>query len=135
MCKQFLYYVSIDDVHITLPRFRVRESVCIMSTKMQNESDTVSSPPTPPLSEATKPDTRPQDNDHQGKSLLVDVPVDSHNAALNLMIAFLSVAQKRGTFNMQESAKLWECINQFTGPQDPPPSQQTDKSVGSDTTL
>lgn len=92
----------------------------IMSTKMHNDSETVLPPS----------ETAPQT-----KSLLVDVPVDSHNAALNLMIAFLSVAQKRGTFNMQESAKLWECINQFTRPQDPHPSQQTDKSVGSDTTL
>jgi hypothetical protein len=48
------------------------------------------------------------------KTLLVDVKVSDQNSALNLMIAFLSVAQKRGAFNMQESAKLWECIKKFT---------------------
>jgi len=49
------------------------------------------------------------------KTLLVDVPLDSNNAALNVMIAFMTVAQKRGAFTMQESAKLWECISYFTG--------------------
>ena len=53
-------------------------------------------------------------NSETPKTLLVDVPVDGTNSALNLMIAFLSVAQKRGTFNIQESAKLWECISIFT---------------------
>lgn len=53
-------------------------------------------------------------NSETPKALLVDVPVDGANSALNLMIAFLSVAQKRGTFNLQESAKLWECISVFT---------------------
>jgi hypothetical protein len=57
-------------------------------------------------------------NPEAPKTLLVDVPVDGTNSALNLMIAFLSVAQKRGTFNMQESAKLWECISVFTQEQD-----------------
>jgi len=56
------------------------------------------------------------------KTLLVDIPVDGTNSALNLMIAFLSVAQKRGTFNMQESAKLWECISVFTQEKGVPPS-------------
>jgi len=60
-------------------------------------------------------------NPEAPKTLLVDVPVDGTNSALNLMIAFLSVAQKRGTFNMQESAKLWECISVFT--QEPGPGQ------------
>jgi hypothetical protein len=63
----------------------------------------------------------------ESKTLLVDVPVDGTNSALNLMISFLSVAQKRGTFNMQESAKLWECISVFTQEQ-PQPQNQTIQS-------
>ena len=62
-------------------------------------------------------------NSETPKTLLVDVPVDGTNSALNLMIAFLSVAQKRGTFNMQESAKLWECISVFTQDQTQPQDQ------------
>ena len=54
------------------------------------------------------------DSNDKPKTLLVDVKVSDQNSALNLMIAFLSVAQKRGAFNMQESAKLWECIKKFT---------------------
>jgi hypothetical protein len=66
-------------------------------------------------------------NPESSKTLLVDVPVDGTNSALNLMISFLSVAQKRGTFNMQESAKLWECISVFTQEQ-PQPQNQTIQS-------
>jgi hypothetical protein len=62
-------------------------------------------------------------NPETPKALLVDVPVTGSNSALNLMIAFLSVAQKRGTFNMQESAKLWECISVFTQDQGTDPGQ------------
>ena len=64
-------------------------------------------------------------NPETPKTLLVDVPVTGTNSALNLMIAFLSVAQKRGTFNMQESAKLWECISVFT--QDQNQTQEQNK--------
>lgn len=44
---------------------------------------------------------------------LVDVPVNDENAALNIMVSFLSLAQKRGTFTFDESAKIWECIQKF----------------------
>jgi len=47
--------------------------------------------------------------------LLVDLPLDTPNAALNVIISFLTIAQKRGAFTLQESAKLWECIKFFTG--------------------
>ena len=45
---------------------------------------------------------------------LVSIPVTDDNAALNLLVGFIGVAQKRGAFNIQESAKLWECIQRFT---------------------
>jgi hypothetical protein len=44
---------------------------------------------------------------------LVDIPVNDENIALNLMVSFLSVAQKRGAFTFDESAKIWECIKIF----------------------
>lgn len=65
------------------------------------------------------------------KALLVDVPVDGINSALNLMIAFLSVAQKRGVFTLQESAKLWECISVFTKSQDNEQIQDSGKMTSS----
>ena len=46
---------------------------------------------------------------------LVDAPVTDQNSALNLMVSFLNLAQKRGTFTIDESAKIWECIKVFSG--------------------
>lgn len=44
---------------------------------------------------------------------LVNVQITNENVALNVMVGFLVSAQKRGAFNFQESAKLWECIKIF----------------------
>lgn len=44
---------------------------------------------------------------------LVDVPIKDENTALNVMVSFLSLAQKRGAFTFDESAKIWECIRVF----------------------
>jgi hypothetical protein len=44
---------------------------------------------------------------------LVDVPVTDVNTALNLMGSFLNLAQRRGTFSLDESAKIWECLKIF----------------------
>ena len=44
---------------------------------------------------------------------LVDVPVSDENVALNLMVSFLSLAQKRGALGLGESAKIWECVKKF----------------------
>ncbi len=46
---------------------------------------------------------------------LVDAPVIDQNSALNTMVSFLNLAQKRGTFTIDESAKIWECIKVFSG--------------------
>ena len=47
---------------------------------------------------------------------LVDIPVSNENVALNLMVSFLSLAQKRGSFSLDESAKIWECVQKFQTP-------------------
>ena len=47
---------------------------------------------------------------------LVDVPIKDENAALNVMVSFLGVAQKRGAFSIDEAAKIWECIKIFQKP-------------------
>jgi hypothetical protein len=44
---------------------------------------------------------------------LVDVPVADENVALNLLVSFLSLAQRRGVFGLDESAKIWECVQKF----------------------
>ena len=44
---------------------------------------------------------------------LVEVEVTNEIVALNLLVSFLTLAQKRGSFTLDESAKIWECIKKF----------------------
>jgi len=44
---------------------------------------------------------------------LTDVPINTQTEALQVMVSFLNLAQKRGTFAFDESAKIWECIKMF----------------------
>ena len=44
---------------------------------------------------------------------LVDIPINNENTALNVMVGFLNVAHKRGSFTIDETAKIWECISKF----------------------
>lgn len=44
---------------------------------------------------------------------ILDVPVENENIALNVLVSFLNLAQRRGTFSVPESAKIWECIQKF----------------------
>ena len=49
----------------------------------------------------------------QPSEKLVDVEIVNENVAFNLIISFLTLAQKRGAFGFDESAKIWECIKKF----------------------
>ena len=72
-------------------------------------------PPTPsptPLPSPPLPSPPPV----QKEVKLVDVPVIDENVALNLMVSFLTLAQKRGSFGLDESAKIWECVQKFQKP-------------------
>ena len=44
---------------------------------------------------------------------LVDIEVVDEIVALNLMVSFVNLAQRRGVFTLDESAKIWECIKKF----------------------
>lgn len=57
----------------------------------------------------------PMANGEKQKTRLVDVPINSQQDALQLLVTFLNLAQKRGAFALDESAKLWECIKAFQG--------------------
>ena len=48
--------------------------------------------------------------------LLTDVHVKNENDALNVLIGFLVMAQRKGAFSFVESAKIWECIKVFQKP-------------------
>lgn len=49
----------------------------------------------------------------QKQTRLVDIQVSNPNEALQLIATFLNLAQKRGAFSLDESAKIWECIKFF----------------------
>ncbi len=47
---------------------------------------------------------------------LIGIEVTNENVALNLLVSFVNVAHSRNAFNLQESAKIWECIQKFIQP-------------------
>ena len=49
----------------------------------------------------------------KAQTRLVDVKVQNQNEALQLIVTFLNLAQKRGAFTLDESAKIWECVQYF----------------------
>ena len=55
-------------------------------------------------------------NETKSQSKLVDIEVKDEVMALNLIVSFLNLAQRRGAFSLDESSKLWECIKMFQKP-------------------
>ena len=70
-----------------------------------------SAPAPAPLAQGPTPAPAPAPAPH---IKLTDVKVTDENVALNLLVSFISLAQKRGTFTIDESAKIWECISTFS---------------------
>ena len=55
----------------------------------------------------------PMANGEKKQLRLVEVPLNTQQDALQLIVTFLNLAQKRGAFTLDESAKLWDCIKMF----------------------
>lgn len=55
---------------------------------------------------STTPEEQPQVN-------LMTMPLDNQNHALNVMVGFLNIAQRRGAFGVDESARIWEAMKFF----------------------
>ena len=49
----------------------------------------------------------------QKEVLLNDLVINDPNSALNVLVSFVNLANKRGAFTIQESAKIWECVQMF----------------------
>ena len=56
------------------------------------------------------------------KNTLLTTPITNENVALNVIVSFLNIAQRRGSFSIDESAKIWECISVFQKLAAPSPS-------------
>ena len=50
---------------------------------------------------------------NQPQTKIVDLPIKNQQDALQVMVRFLAVAQKRGAFLIDESAKIYECLKAF----------------------
>ena len=44
---------------------------------------------------------------------ILDVDITDENVALNLLVNFVNIAQKRGVYSLPEASKIWECIRKF----------------------
>lgn len=62
--------------------------------------------------ESTVKDT-PSEEPQEKTVDIMDMEITSENVALNVLVTFVNLAQKRGAFNINESAKIWECIQKF----------------------
>ena len=60
--------------------------------------------------------TQEEVHDTPREQKLVDIDITSENVALNVLVAFIQLAHKRGVFTIDESAKIWECIKVFHKP-------------------
>jgi len=82
------------------------------TTEVVVESPSVSTPePEPEL--ASKSSSAPTK-----EIRLTEIPVVDEITALNLMVSFLGLAQKRGAYTIDEASKIWECIKKFQRPLD-----------------
>ena len=88
------------------------------------ESDKVVSPPqqtetaVPPQQEQQQVQQQVQQQPDQTSAAqqevnLLNFDVKNENDALNVLVGFIGLAQKRGTFAIHESAKIWNCIQVF----------------------
>jgi len=57
----------------------------------------------------------------QQQTAIKDISIDNENIALNVLVGMVNIAQKRGAFNLEESAKAWECVQMFM--KSPSPAQ------------
>lgn len=65
------------------------------------------------------PDTPVKPAAEQPRINLADIKITDQNMALNILVGFLNIAQRRGAFGMDESAKVWEAVKWFVVQTDP----------------
>ena len=66
------------------------------------------------VSEGSPVQQEQQQQPQQGQQVnLLDLPVTNENEALNVMVNFLHLAQRRGAFAIAESAKVYDCVKVF----------------------
>lgn len=62
-------------------------------------------------------DTTQEKKEEKEKQIdLISIVIKDENTALNVLVGFLGIAQRRGVFAINESAKIYEAIKMFTQP-------------------
>ena len=80
-------------------------------------SATASTPaPAPTPTPTNTPTSSAGSSTEPPKSRLTSIEIDNEITALNVMVQFLGLAQKRGAFTIDEAAKIWECVKKFQRP-------------------
>jgi hypothetical protein len=78
------------------------------------EAQTVPQEDTPATSAETEaPRTQQHTPDRGSTNWLTTAPITSENVALNVIVGFIGVAQKRGAFSLEEAARLHQCVKMF----------------------
>jgi hypothetical protein len=80
-------------------------SLSATAAEISHQSDPSSSNPSVPNS--VKQDTV------AAQKRLVETEIKDQRIAFNVLVGFIGVAQKRGAFAIDESAKIFECIKMF----------------------
>jgi len=71
-------------------------------------------PPTPTTTPTTTPPQTPTPTQTPSQvPELLNIEVKDQITALNVLINYITIAQKRGIFSIQESAHIWSCIQLF----------------------
>lgn len=63
--------------------------------------------------DAQTPEQPEQPQQPQQQVNLMTMPLDNQNQALNVMVGFLNVAQRRGAYGVDEAARIWEAMKFF----------------------
>ena len=52
-------------------------------------------------------------NQNSNQIPISEVPITNQNEALQMLVYFINLAQKRGAYSIEESSKIYECIKIF----------------------
>lgn len=85
-----------------------------MNMNVEEVSKTTESGSTEQVAQQT--DAQPQQQQQQQQVKLADLKVNTENDALNYMVGFLELAQRRGVYTLEEAAKINECVAKFRRP-------------------
>ena len=89
----------------------------ITISEIPPETEESQKPSVEPSEPVTEDIPQPPQPTEEKTVVLTDIEVTNQNVAFNVLISFITVAQKRGTFSINESAKIWECLKYFLSPE------------------